>query len=207
MGNLTNAFGIFSVERYQGEPPLDLGRISYRSGSNAYIWKGRYYVIVVVSDTAEELQKLGLDLAHEVTAALGDSGEEVWGLSVLPRDDLISDSVQYFKVDAMGLDFLPNTYTAEYAKGDATFKIFLSRQPGPAEAREVIERYVQYSQEYGLGFERTTKEGAEFVLCDMDGTFDVIFQKDRMVGGVLSNENPNEAVEFAADLRKRLKYN
>ncbi|UCE42124.1 MAG: hypothetical protein JSV17_03895, partial [Candidatus Aminicenantes bacterium] len=39
MGTPTNAFGIFSVERFQGEPPLDLGRMSYRSDSNAYIWK------------------------------------------------------------------------------------------------------------------------------------------------------------------------
>ncbi|MDH4220425.1 MAG: hypothetical protein OEW23_16840, partial [Candidatus Aminicenantes bacterium] len=43
MGNPTNAFGIFSVERFQGDPPLDLGRMSYHSGSNAYIWKGKYY--------------------------------------------------------------------------------------------------------------------------------------------------------------------
>ena len=47
MGNPTNAFGIFSVERFQGYPSLDFGRMSYLSESNAYIWKDKYYITVV----------------------------------------------------------------------------------------------------------------------------------------------------------------
>ena len=200
MGNPTNAFGIFSVERFQGDPPLDLGRISYRSDSNAYIWKGKYYITIVVSDSTEEFQQISLDLANKVTAALIDSGERVWGLSALPQDHLITDSVQYFKVDAMGLDFMQNTYTAEYLKGETTIKAFFSQQASPDVALDLVERYAEYSQEYGQGYKRTIKNGAEFVLCDMGGTFDVIFQKGRIVSGVISANHQVRAIEIASDL-------
>jgi len=200
MGNPTNAFGIFSVERFQGDPPLDLGRMSYRSDSNAYIWKGKYYITIVVSDSTEEFEQLSLDLASKVTAALIDSGERVWGLSALPQDHLITDSVQYFKVDAFGLDFMRDTYTAEYLKGEATIKAFLSQQSSPEAALDLVERYAEYSQEYGLGFKRTINNGVEFVLCDMGGTFDVIFRKGRIVSGVLSVSHQVRAIEIAYDL-------
>ncbi|MGB6865328.1 MAG: DUF6599 family protein [Candidatus Aminicenantaceae bacterium] len=200
MGNPTNAFGIFSVERFQGDPPLDLGRMSYRSDSNAYIWKGKYYITIVVSDSTEEFEQISLDLASKVTAALIDSGERVWGLSALPQNHLITDSVQYFKVDAMGLDFMQNTYTAEYLKGETTIKAFLSQQASPDVALDLVERYAEYSQEYGQGYKRTIKNGAELVLCDMGGTFDVIFQKGRIISGVISANHQVRAMEIAYDL-------
>jgi hypothetical protein len=200
MGNPTNAFGIFSVERFQGDPPLDLGRMGYLSDSNAYIWKGKYYITIVVSDSTEEFEQLSLDLASKVTAALIDSGERVWGLSALPQEHLINDSVQYFKVDALGLDFIQNTYTAEYLKGETTIKAFLSQQTNPDDALDLVERYEEYSQEYGQGFKRRIKNGAEFVLCDMGGTFDVVFRKGRIVGGVISVNHQVKAIEIAFDL-------
>ena len=200
MGNPTNAFGIFSVERYQGEPPLDIGRMSYLSDANAYVWKGRYYITIVTSDSTEEFQLISLDLARKVTASLIDTGEPVWGLSALPQDLLIPDSVQYFKVDAMGLDFMQNIYTAEYRKGETTIKAFLSRQASPDSALDLVERYAEYSQEYGQGYKRVKRDGVEFILCDMGGTFDVIFRKNRLVFGVTSVKDQDMAMEMAFDL-------
>ncbi len=200
MGNPTNAFGIFSVERFQGYPPLDLGRMSYHSDSNVYIWKGKYYITIVTSDSTDEFKQMSLDLGRLVTATLVDSGERVWGLSALPQDYLITDSVQYFKVDTLGLDFMQNTYTAEYLKGEIPVKAFLSQQASSDAAQELIDRYAEYSQEYGQGFKSMMKKNAEFVLCDMGGTFDVIFRKGRVVSGVISANTQVSAMEIAYDL-------
>ena len=200
MGDPINAFGIFSVERFQGEPPLDLGRMSYRSEANAYIWKGRYYITIVTSDSTDEFQHISLALAREVTASLADTGEPVWGLSALPQDHLIHDSVQYFKVDAMGLDFMQNIYTAEYRQGETTIKAFLSRQASPDAALDLVERYAEYSREYGQGYKHTKKDGLDFVLCDMGGIFDVILQKNRMVCGVIAVKDKDMAMKMASDL-------
>jgi hypothetical protein len=197
MGSPTNAFGIFSTERSPGETPLDLGRISYRSDSNCYIWKGKYYVAVVASDTTAELRQMSLEIAHKVTTPLMDSGEPVWGLTAFPPDDLIPDSLQYFKVDAMGLDFMKNVYTAKYRKRHDEITVFISKKDSSQEANSSVNNYIQYCENYGGSIKRVTKNGTDLFLCDMSGTFDVIFSVGRLVCGVLLMTDPDEAVESA----------
>jgi hypothetical protein len=95
---------------------------------------------------------------------------------------------------------MQNIYTAEYRKGEITIKAFLTRQANPNAALDLIERYAEHSQEYGQGYKRMKKDGVEFVLCDMGGTFDVIIQKNRLVFGVISVEDQDIAMEMAFDL-------
>lgn len=204
MGNPTNAFGIFSVERFLGETPLDLGRLSYRSGSNVYIWKGKYYITLVASETTEKLRLISLGLASKVAASLGDSSELVWGLSTLPQDDLIPDSIQYFKVDALGLDFMKNTYTAKYLKRDTEVTVFLSQLDSSDTALNTMKSFAEQSDKYGRGSTHEIKNDIEFFLCDMNGTYDVIFKKGRLVGGVLSVTHKDIAIEAAYDFWKQL---
>ncbi len=200
MDTTTNAFGIFSVERFQDEAPLDLGRESYRSGSSIFIWKGTFYTTIVTSDTSDKLLRLSLDLAQKMMAFLSDSGEPVWGLSALPQKKRVPGSVKYFKVDALGLDFMQNTYTAKYRKNDVEITVFLSQQNSSESARDSVARYSKYAGQYGRGSRNLKKEGVEFVLCDMDGSFDVIFQKGRLVGGIQSVTKRSTALEAAAEL-------
>jgi hypothetical protein len=200
MDTTTNAFGIFSVERFQDETPLDLGRESYRSGSSIFIWKGKFYTTIVTSDTSDKLLGLSLDLAQIMTDFLSDSGEPVWGLSALPQKNRVPDSVKYFKVDALGLDFMQNTYTAKYQKNGVEITVFLSQHNSSESARESVARYSKYAAQYGRGSRNLKKEGVKFVLCDMEGSFDVVFQKGRLVGGVQSVTDRSTALEAAAEL-------
>lgn len=200
MNTTTNAFGIFSVERSLGEIYLDLGRESYRSGSSIFIWQDRFYTTIVTSDISDKLLPLSLELAQKAMALLPDSNEPIWGLSALPPKNLIPDSVKYFKVDALGLDFMQNTYTAEYRKDKIEIMVFLSQQDSPDSARNSIARYSEYAERYGLGSRSITKDSVEYVLCDMNGSFDVIFQKGSLVGGVQSVAKESMALEAAAEL-------
>ncbi len=200
MGTPTNAFGIFSVERSGGEPALDIGRAGYRSDANYYVWKGRYYIRVVASQATEQLQRIGLELATNAAGLVQDGGGPVWGLTALPQTGLVPDSVRYFKVDALGLDFLNDTYTAEYEVDENKVAVFLSRRTSPQAAQDVVERYIEFTERYGRQTERATRDDAVFIVCDMDGTFDVIFQKGRLIGGVTSVEDRSVAVKAAATL-------
>jgi hypothetical protein len=199
MGTPTHAFGVFSGERTRRAPPVELGREAYRTGANYYIWKGQYYVQIVASDTTDELQDYGLDMAREVTDLLRDDGQPVWGLEALPKDDRVPGSEQYFLVDAMALDFMRNTYIAEYTKSGTVVTAFLSRRDSPESARDAIGRYIEHAELYGEGLERVTADGVELVTCDMGGSYDVIFQKHRLVGGVTGVEDREVAIQTAVD--------
>lgn len=206
MGTPTNAFGVFSAERSEGLPSLSLGRAGYRSGASYCIWQGQHYVTIMASDSTEELERIGLGLARKAMAVLPDSGEPVWGMTALPLADRVPDSVKYFKADAMGLDFMQNTYTAKYRKGNSRISVFLSRKGSPGSAQAAVAGYTRYAGDYGEGVERLTQDGIELVLCDMGGSFNVIFQKGRLVGGVMSVGDRHLAAQAAADLWRQLSY-
>ena len=200
MGSPTNAFGIFSVERFEGEPRVNLGRIAYQSSGSYFIWKGQYYIQVIASDDTEKLRQIGLDMATKTSHALNDSGESVWGLSAFPPEHLIPESIKFFLVDAMGLNFMKNTYTADYQKNGSRLKVFISQQSSLESARTIISQYAEYVQKYGKGIEKLTTDGIDLMACDMGEHYDVIFQKGQLTGGVLSVRDRSIAFKAAMDL-------
>jgi len=205
MGTPTNAFGVFSAERSPGESALDLGRAGYRSDANYFIWQGRFYIRIISSEATDEFKQIGLDLARNVTGFLPDSGEVVWGLAALPLTDRIPQSVQYFKVDAMGMDFLRNTYMAAYRKDNTVVTAFLSRHGSQESARATVVRYTGFAEKYGRGIERLKVGEVELVSCDMGDSHDVVFQKGLLMGGVSDVEDRGLAIRAAIEIRQQLR--
>ena len=183
-----------------GAPPLGVGRDSYRSGANYYVWQGQYYIQIIASDTTHELQRYGLDIGREVAAVLRDDGETVWGLDALPQQDRVRGSEQYFLVDAMALDFMRNTYTAQYTKSGIVMTAFVSRLDNAESARDAVDRYVEYAGLYGETVQRLTVDGVHLVTCDMGENFDVVFQKRTLIGGVTGVEDLVLAIQSAVEL-------
>ena len=207
MGTPTNAFGVFSAERSPGESPLDLGRDGYRSKANYFIWQGRFYIRIISSEATDEFKRIGLDLARKVTGFLPDSGAVVWGLAALPLTDRIPQSVQYFKVDAMGMDFMRNTYMAAYRKDNTVVTAFLSRHGSQESARATVVRYTGFAEKYGRGIERLKVGEVELVSCDMGGSYDVVFQKGPLMGGVSAVEDRGLAIRAAIEIWQQLRMN
>jgi hypothetical protein len=204
MGSAINAFGVFSVERSQGQPLLELGRASYRLYANYYIWKGCFYITIISSQGTREFQRLGMDLARIVTDYLPDSDESIWGLTALPLKDRVPDSVQYFKVDAMGLTFMRNTFIAAYKKEDNTVTALLSQRDSAESAKDTVARYVEYAKEYGGEVKPLNMNDVELTSCKMGETYDVIFQKGRLIGGVWSVPDKDLAIQVATELYTHL---
>jgi len=204
MGTPTNAFGVFAGERPSEAPRLKLGRDAYRMGANHYIFQGQYYIQITTADNTHELRQVCMDLAEKVTDFFQDSGQPVWGLMALPETDRVPQSVQYFLVDALGLDFMRNTYTAKYYKGKSIVSIFLSQQDSPESARGTITKFKEHADLYGKEIDIISVDGIELVSCDMDGSYDVVFQKGRLVAGVTEVKDKRLAVEATIDLWKQL---
>ena len=205
MGTPTNAFGVFSAERSPGESSLELGRAGYRSDANYFIWKGQYYIRIISSEARNAFQRIGMDLAQKMTDFLLDSGEQVWGLTALPLTDRMPESVQYFKADAMGLDFMRNTYTATYRKSNTLVTAFLSQQDSAESAQTKVVQYAAYANKYGKGIDRLKAGGVELVSCDMGGSYDVVYQKGRLIGGVSYVEDRDLAIRVAIEMWEKLR--
>ena len=204
MGTTTNAFGVFSSERSPEAPPLNIGRTAYRSGANYFIWKGQYYIRLISSDATDELRRIAMDLVRKVTESLPDSDEQPWGLAALPLKDRISSSIQYVKANAMGMDFLHDTYMAQYRKSGTKVSAFLSRRDSAEAARGVVDQYATFAKKYGKGVDRLRVEGVDLLLCDMRGSYDAVFHKGRLIGGVSAVDDRDLAVRAAIELWQQL---
>jgi hypothetical protein len=204
MGTPSHAFGVFAGERTFEAPPLELGRESYRSGANYYIWRGQYYVQLIASDTTDDLQRLGLRIGTEVAGVLPDDGEAVWGLDALPQQDRVPGSEQFFLVDAMALDFMLNTYTAKYTKSGVVLTAFLSRRDNAESARAALNSYIDYGERYGDAVERLAVDGVQLIACNMGDGYDVAFRKGALVGGVIGVDDRNLAIQAAVELYSQI---
>ncbi len=204
MGNPTHAFGAFSAERQKDAAPVDLGRNGYRSGASLFLWKGAYYVRMIASEDDAVLQGNTLDLAEKMMGLLDDSGESVWGLEALPKQDRVPGSEQYFREDAMGIDFLRNTYMAQYRKKGVLVDLFLLKAKSAASAGSVLKQYTDYGNLFGEGSREIIRDGVMIILCDMGGSFDALFQKDTLVAGVVSVEERDLAIDSAVDIWRDL---
>ncbi|MBN1567003.1 MAG: hypothetical protein JXA73_04095 [Acidobacteria bacterium] len=204
MGTPTHAFGVFSAEKSQEGQSLKLGRDAYRNGANYFVWKGRYYIQIISSDTAEDLQKMGMDLAHRTAALVSDSGESVWGLDALPAENRVPGSERYFLVDAMGLAFMKDTYMAQYRIKGTTVSVFLSRRGSPAEAAKAIAGWLEHANRYGKDVKQSTIEGMDLTSYAMGKNYDVFFKKGRLIAGVSAAEDRKIALEASVDLWKKL---
>jgi hypothetical protein len=204
MGTPINAFGVFSGERSLEYQRLELGRDAYRSGANYYIWQGQYYIQIIALDTLKELKYVGSEIAQKLTNLLQDSGESVWGLTMLPKANRVPQSIQYFVVDAMGLDFMQNTYTAKYYKGEIVLSIFLSKKNSSESAQGTLNRFTAHAKQYGKGINFISKDKIKLVSCDMGDGYDVIFQKDSLIAGVTGVKNESLAIQATIDLWTQL---
>lgn len=201
MGSPNGAFGIFSVEREPGQPPAALGRQGYRTDANHYFWKGRYYVYVQTANEDEAAQRDGLAVASGLNERLQDSVGGVTGLDDLPRQGLVEDTIQYFRVDAMSLDFMKETFTARYRMGDALVTVFVSDRGEEKIARLVQEQYVGYLVEYGENPERLLFGDVGVGLSDLGGGFyDAMFRIGAKVYGVSGVEGRDPVVKAVETL-------
>lgn len=204
MGTATNAFGVFTAERSPEGRKLKLGWDSYRAGADYYIWKGRYYVQVITTDDSIEYRRITRDIAERLAGALGETEEVVWGLKALPIENLVPGSVRYYLVDAMGLDFMKNTYMASYRRPEAEVVVFLSRCDSVESAESAVTEFIEHMNFYGKGMKQLTVEGIEMAACDMGGVHDIVFRKGRLVGGVTGIEDQKVGIEAAVELWRQV---
>ena len=190
------AFGVYSVERSPGGKAIATGDGGYRAKADIFFRKGQYYATILTSGLDEEVQKAAMALADTLAKRLKGETAELWGLAMLPARNRIDDTVQFFMVDALGLDFLTNAFTAQYRDGEAKFTAFVARCESADNAAEVLAKYKAHFEEFGEMAEPAMIEGASVMFAKAsDGDFDGACQVGDVVAGVTAVKGRDAAVK------------
>src|SRR5262249_53820071 len=143
------AFGVYSVERSSGSKAIATSDGGHRAGADLFFRKGQYYASILTSGPDEEVQKAASALAETLANRLKGEAADLWGLAMLPAKNRIDDTIQYLMVDALGLDFLTNAFTARYRDGETEFTAFVARCKSADSAAEVLAKYKAHLEEFG----------------------------------------------------------
>ncbi len=199
------AFGVYSVERAAGSPAVPIGDGGHRTEADLFFRKGQYYASVLTSGPDEEVQKAASLLADTLARRLNGKAAEIWGLTMLPAKNRVDESVQYVMVDALGLDFLTNTFLAQYRDGDVEFTAFVARCKSAEDAAGVLAKFKAHFDEFGKMAAPAQIEGAEVLFADMgDGDFDGACQVGDVIAGVTAVKGRAAAAKAMTFLLKGL---
>ena len=199
------AFGIYSVERLSGSEAIATGDGGHRTKADLFFRKGQYYASILTSGPDEEVQKAASALADTLAKRLKGKAAEIWGLAMLPAKNRVEDTVRYFMVDALGLDFLTNAFTAQYRDGEARFTAFVARCKSADNAAEVLAKYKVHLEEFGDMAEPAKIEGASVMFADVGGDYFVgACQVGDVIVGVTEVKGRDAAVKAMTFLLKGL---
>lgn len=206
MKSTSGSFGIYSVEREEGQEALDIGDEGYKTGSNYYVRKGKFYAYVNASASNDVNDAAGYAVAKALMERVPTDDSPIHGLDWLPQDGLVVDSVQYFKADAMSLDFLTDTFVANYNFGDSKVRVFISDRGDEAAATTIYEEFNAYGADYGDSVSKVDVDGSEAALTDWGGDFyDGVVRVGSKIAGVSNIEGKDAATNAMKELVSRLK--
>lgn len=194
MGEPDNAFGIYRAEMSQHPEPADLGRGGYATPGGVFFWKGSHYVRVEAADASEALAETATSVAQTLAREIEDDGRPLWADALLPAADRVEGTFEYQARDAFSLDFLHDTFSADYRAAGKTFKTFIYRGENDEDARAVFDAYAKFFEEFGSVLKRGTGAGYDFVVGDSGGVVDAVFVASKYVGGI-SNLNDAASAE------------
>jgi hypothetical protein len=124
MGNGTNAFGIFSAERFPENKAVDVGTLGYVEGEVLNFVAGKGYIKIMSFESGEGTLAVLDAFARKVAGKAGEKGALPPLLSVFPRDGIIANSEKYILRNVMGFEFLRNGYMASYKLDGSEFECF-----------------------------------------------------------------------------------
>lgn len=125
-------------------------------------------------------------------------------LALFPAQDLVPDSGEYLKQDALGMEFLKDVTTSRYRRGGKEYRLFLARPAGDGGAPGVLGKYVEFVQQIGKVEDRQALGKLEFVVSEVAGFYDAVFVAGPFFGGVSGAGDRAAAEELAVRLLRSL---
>jgi hypothetical protein len=147
MGNVVQAFGVFSRFRNEDRPG-GFGLDSFLDDHTALFYKGKYYVMLYATesnpDSLRQFSKL-------ISFKISDPSSPPKEISYFPKNGLRPGSIQYFSEGLLGHQFLKRGFQGTYVEKvedknqakteDKEFKLFLAIFKDSQEAMNALKFY------------------------------------------------------------------
>jgi hypothetical protein len=143
MGNETNAFGIYSAERYPDNQFIKIGLQGYLEEGTLNFLVGRYYVKLLCFECEDQSEEVLKVFSQKIVERVGRVGSLPALIKAFPSKGLQSNSENFVLRNFMGYSFLHNGYSAKYKLNDLEFDCFIAKGKDDADAIKMLEKYLE----------------------------------------------------------------
>ena len=207
MGNIENAFAVYSVQKREGFIPLQLSGYSYKTENALFFVCGRLYLEITSSKVSGSLMDSMLSFSKDFIKKTGAVEKIIPDTKLFPAENLDENSIVLFPSNAFGFDRLNMVFAADYKTKEGKIKVFLSRRKNKAEAAELAKSYSEFLSSLG-GREIKSDTGfGNIRIIEIMNTYELIFANGPFLAGIHSVDNPKEAKELASALNIKLGEN
>lgn len=205
MGEIKNAFCVYSVQRRDDCEVFPSMQFAYETSNALYFVHGKYYIEIVGSSESGELFKATAEVAQRVKTNLAvDPNAGIAELSFFPQENLVADSFKLYVASAFGFDKLTDIFTARYKVGNETITAFISKKADSKEAKAIAESYCSFLIENGAVIKNTTNKAFASKVMESYGTTEIVFTVGTFVAGVHEAENQERGEKLAEILFNKL---
>ena len=227
MGNVLQAFGVFSRFRNEDRPG-GFGLDSYLDDHSALFYKGKYFVLLYATESSPSALK---QWATKIASKIVDPSPPPKEISYFPKNGLKPGSIQYFPEGLLGHQFLKRGFQGIYIEKEEVkveaedknkkdtedetkaktenkeFKLFLAIYRDSQEAMSALKAYKEDLSKKGNVFSGSIIEFKALAVRGEDPYQGKVFvlQKGFYLLGVVGFEREEEGEDRLAEFVKNSK--
>lgn len=204
MGNLPQAFSVFSLQRRAEARPLDLTAFAYKTRNALFFVCDQNYIEAVAATPGVEMMNAMIAMARNYIAASPPGDMRLPELDLFPAENLVPNSFTLQIATAFGFDQFNNVFNAKCKVDGADVLAFTTTLANPDAAAALRDAYFNFLLANGgkpvAG--EPVPPGAKTVES-FDGT-EIIFSRGPVVAGVHAAPNVEAAKKVAAALERQI---
>lgn len=202
MGNQTNAFSVYSVQKRQDSRPVDLGVSAYATADALFLANGpKYFEIISASkDLTDEMAAMARNLIEAEPQYAEKQNES----SLFPPESLDGSSISLHLSDVFGFSGLDRVYTAGYYTGAARVTAFISQRENPEDAAVLATAYGQFLLDNGGSDVGDIPGAPDSKIYKVFDTYEVVMHRGKFFAGAHEADDMESAVEVASRIYRKL---
>jgi hypothetical protein len=205
MGNIRNAFSVYSVQRRAEAEPLPDMKFAYKAGNALFLVHGKYYIELIGFSEEDSLSKVMNEVVQKYRTNLTVSGEtDIPELNLFAHENLIAESAKLYLKDAFGFEGLTNTFTAQYKFGNNVITAFFSKCLDQKIAQQTAENYCSFLVSNGGIIKPVASKIPGCKIIDLSGSIEIVFATGPFAAGIHEAENQRAAEKIAINLFDKL---
>jgi len=207
MGNIENAFAVYSVQKREGFIPLQLSGYSYKTENALFFVSGRHYVEITSSKISASLMDSMLSFSKDFINKTSAGEIRIPDTNLFPTNNLDENSIVLFPSNAFSFDRLNMVFAADYKTEKGRIKAFLSRRKNKAEAAELAKSYSDFLSSLGGRAIKSDTGFDNIRIIEIMDAYELIFTNGSFLAGIHSAGDLNEAKIIVSALNKKLGEN